>query len=79
MLKQGQKTEIRRLLQEGRSHREIARVVHCSPATVDNCARQLEKGESEIGQLKQELSAELENAVETICYYIDQRLTAKGI
>lgn len=79
MLGDCQKSQIRQLLKAGKSHREIARIVHCSAATIDNYARQLQKDESEIGQLKQELSAELEDAVETICYYIDQRLTAKGI
>ncbi len=79
MLTDSQKSQIRQLLKAGKSHREIAKLVGCSAATIDNYARQLEKDESEIGQLRQEFSAQLNDAVETICYYIDQRLTTRGI
>jgi len=81
MLNEDQKSQMKQLLREGKSHRQIAKVVGCSSATIDNYAKELGKDQSEIGQLKQELLTELDkklqDAVEIICYYIDERLTAK--
>lgn len=82
MLNEDQKSQIRQLLSEGKSHRQIAKVIDCSAATIDNFAKELGKDESEIGLLKQELLAELDkklqDAVETIIYYIDEKLSARA-
>lgn len=81
MLNKQEQEKLKQLLKEGKSHSEIAGILKCGTATVARYASRFKGEEAEIGQLKNEiaeLKQQLKDVEETICYYIDEKLTAKA-